>query len=50
LAALLVDADVAADKDVEAVFRAEAKQNSLASKEDDGELGVGVLEREVNMA
>jgi hypothetical protein len=50
LSALLVDADAAADEDVEAVFRAEAEEHGLAAKEDDGELGVGVLEGEVDVA
>ena len=50
LAALLVDADAAADEDVEAVFRAEAEEHGLAAEEDDGELGVGVLEGEVDVA
>ena len=50
LAALLVDADAAADQDVEAVFRAEAEKHGLAAEEDDGELGVGVLEGEVDVA
>jgi hypothetical protein len=50
LAALLINAHAAANKNVEAVFRAETEQNGLAAKEDDGELGVGVLEGEVNMA
>ena len=50
LAALLVDADAAADEDVEAVFRAEAEKHGLAAEEDDGELGVGVFEGEVDVA
>ena len=50
LAALLVDADAAADEDVKAVFRAEAEQHGLAAEEDDGELRVGVFEREVDVA
>jgi hypothetical protein len=50
LAALLVDADAAADQDAEAVLRAEAKEHSLAAEENDGELGVGVLEGEVDVA
>jgi hypothetical protein len=50
LATLLVDADAAANQDVEAIFRAETKEHGLAAKEDDGELGVGVLEGEVNVA
>jgi hypothetical protein len=50
LSALLVDADATADKDVEAVFRAEAEEHGLAAEEDDGELGVGVLEGEVDVA
>ena len=50
LAALLVDADAAADQDVEAVFRAEAEQHGLAAEENDGELGVGVFEGEVDVA
>jgi hypothetical protein len=50
LAALLVDADAAADQDVEAVFGSEAKEHGLAAEEDDGELGVGVLEGEVDVA
>jgi hypothetical protein len=50
LAALLVDADAAADEDVEAILRAEAEENGLTAEEDDGELSVGVLEGEVNVA
>ena len=50
LAALLVDADAAAGKDVQAVFRAEAEQRGLAAKEDDGKLGVGIFQGEVNVA
>ena len=50
LAALIVDADAAAHEDVLAVFKAEAQQHGLAAEEDDGKLGVGVLEREVNVA
>lgn len=50
LAALLVNADAAADQDVESVFRAEAKQHGLAAKEHYGQLRVCVFEREVNMA
>ena len=50
LAALFVDADAAADQDVEAVFGAEAQQHGLAAEEDDGELGVGVFEGEVDVA
>jgi hypothetical protein len=50
LSALLVDADATADEDVEAVFRAETEEHGLAAEKDDGELGVGVLEREVDVA
>src|SRR5580658_2262494 len=50
LAALLVDADAAADQHVEAVFRAEAEQHGLAAEEDNGKLRVGVFEGEINMA
>ena len=50
LAALLVDADAAADQDVEAVLGTEAQEHGLAAEEDDGELGVGVLEGEVDVA
>src|SRR5579863_4675822 len=50
LAALLVDADTAADQDVEAVFRAEAKQHGLTAEEDNRELRLGVFEREIEMA
>ena len=50
LAALLVDADAAADQHVQAVFRAEAEKHGLAAEEDDGQLGVGVLEGEVDVA
>ena len=50
LAALLVDADAAADQDVQAVFRAEAQQHGLAAEEHDGKLRVGVLEGEVDVA
>src|ERR1039457_7672525 len=37
LSALLVDADAAADQDVEAVFRAEAEEHGLAAEEDRSE-------------
>jgi hypothetical protein len=50
LSALLVDADAATDKDVEAVFGTEAEKHGLAAEENDGELGVGVLEGEVDVA
>jgi hypothetical protein len=50
LAALLVDADAAADEDVEAILGAKAEEHGLAAKENDGQLRVGVLEREVEMA
>ena len=50
LSALLVDADTASDENVEAIFRAEAEEQSLAAEQDDGELGVSILEREVNVA
>ncbi len=50
LAALLVDAHAAANQDVQAVFGAEAEKHGLAAKEDDGELRVGVFEREVHVA
>jgi hypothetical protein len=50
LAALLVDADAAAHQDVQAVFGAEAQQHGLAAEEDNGQLRVGVLEREVEVA
>ena len=50
LAALVVNADAAAGKDVLTVFKAEAEQRSLAAKEDGGKLGVGIFQGEVNMA
>jgi hypothetical protein len=50
LAALLVDTDAAADQDVEAIFRTKAEKHGLAAKENDGQLGVCILEREVEMA
>ncbi len=50
LAALLVDADPAANQHVQAVFGAEAEQHRLAAEENDGKLGVGVLEGEVDVA
>jgi hypothetical protein len=50
LAALLINTDAAADEDVEAIFRTEAEKHGLAAKENDGELGVGVLEGEIDMA
>ena len=50
LSALLVDADAAANQDMKAVFRAKAQEHGLAAEEDDGELGVGVLEGEVDVA
>ncbi len=50
LAALLVDADAAANQDVQAIFGTEAEKHGLAAEEHDGELGLGVLEREVDVA
>jgi len=50
LAALFVDADAAADDNVEAVLRAKAEEHGLAAKENDGQLSVSVFEREVEMA
>jgi hypothetical protein len=50
LAALLVNADFAADADVEAVFWAEAEEDGLAAEEDYGELGFRVFEGEVDVA
>ena len=50
LAALFVDADAAANEDVQAVFRPETEQHGLAAKEHDGKLRVGVLQREVDVA
>ena len=35
---------------MEAVFRAEAQEKGLAAEEHDGQLGVGIFEREVNVA
>ena len=49
LAALLVNADAAADEDMEAVLGAKAEEHGLAAKKHDGQLCVGVLEREVEM-
>ncbi len=50
LSALLIDADATANEDVEAVFRAEAEEQGLTAEEDNGELRVSVLEREINVA
>jgi hypothetical protein len=50
LSALLVDADAAADEDVEAIFGAKAEEDGLATEENDGQLGVSVFEREVEMS
>jgi hypothetical protein len=50
LAALLVDGDLSAEQNVEAVGGLEAQEQRLFAEEDDGELGVAILEREVNMA
>ena len=50
LAARLVDGDAAAGQDREAILRAKAKKLGLAAKEDNGELGFAILEREVDVA
>ena len=50
LAAGFVDGDAAAGEDGEAVLRAEAEELGLAAEEHDGELGVAVLEGEVDVA
>ena len=51
LAARLVgDGDAAADLDGEAVFGLEGEELGLGAEEDDGELGVAVLEGEVDVA
>ena len=50
LAALLVDADPAAHQHVQAVLGAKAQQHGLAAEEHDGQLRVGVFEREVDVA
>lgn|SRR5665213_902590 len=50
LAALFVNADATANKDVQAVFWPKTEQHGLAAKEHDGKLSVGVLKREVDMA
>ena len=50
LTALLVDADTAADQDVETIFRAETEKHGLAAEENDGELSVSVFQGEVDMA
>jgi len=50
LAALLVDGHLSADADVESVFGAETEKDGLPAEEDDGKLGFGVFEGEVEMA
>jgi hypothetical protein len=50
LAARFVDRYAAPDKDCEAVVGAKPKKLGLATEEDDGELGVGILEGEVDVA
>jgi len=50
LSPLLVDADAAADQNMQAVFGTEAEKHGLAAEKNDGELGVGVLEGEVDVA
>ena len=50
LAALLVNADAAADQHVQAILRAKAEKHRLAAEENDGKLGVGVLQREIDVA
>ena len=50
LAARLVDGDAAPDENGEAITGAEAEELGLAAEEDDGELCVGVLEGEVDVA
>ncbi len=50
LAAGLVDAEAAADADGVAVAGTEAQQSGLAAEEDEGELGVAVLQGEVAVA
>jgi len=50
LAAGLVDGDAAAHEDGEAVGGAETKELGLAAEEDDGELRLAILKREVDVA
>ena len=50
LAALLVNAHPSAHQHLQAVLRPEAQQQSLAAKQDDGQLRVGIFEREVEVA
>ena len=50
LAALLIDADAAAHQHVQAIFRPEAEKHCLAPEKYDGQLRLGVFQREVNMA
>jgi hypothetical protein len=50
LAPGLIDGDATADENCQAVCRAEAKQLGFATEQDDGELGVGVLQGEVDVS
>ena len=50
LAALLVDGNFAAEQDVKAIRGTKAQQRCLLAEEDGGELGVTVLQREVDVA
>ncbi len=50
LAASVVDGDAAADQDGEAVGGTETEELRLAAEEDDRELGLAILEREIDVA
>ena len=50
LAALLVDGNLAAEQDVQAISGAEAQERRLFAEEHHGKLGVAVFEREVDVA
>jgi len=50
LPALLVHAHAPADENMKAIFGTKTEQHSLAAKEYDRELRIGIFEREVNMA
>ncbi|SPE24137.1 hypothetical protein SBA5_430016 [Candidatus Sulfotelmatomonas gaucii] len=50
LTALLIHAQAAADQDMKAIFRPKAEKHDVAAEKYDGELRLGVLEGEVDMA
>ena len=50
LSALLVNTDAAADQHVQAVFRPKSEKNCLTPEENDWQLRLGVLQREINVA